>query len=337
MQGEIVNKTNIKKSRSKIKAFFYVFYKSATSISYYKELLGSTKTFTFKYYVTLMLIVSTVVATGVSIQLTPDIIEQATDIKETVVSAFPEDFEIMLRDGEWSINRPEPYMIKAPEGLFETETSEGNQEDRDNVSSIKLTNLVIFDHKGTIRDLKNQNSLILVNEKNVVIQNPNTGVDTIPINSFPSGTFNKADVSETSARINEVLKITPYIVFGAVFGILLFYNLTIRLMSIFILGAILLSIGKTRSLGGAYATYVKIATHLITLPACIEAIVIAFGLTVPIPFWYFGLSLILGVYILNHVSRDLGGSVSGDVNMSSGNPVAKGSGDDDHKAESDFE
>ncbi len=157
----------------KIKAFIYTFYKSLTSLEYYKDLLKVTLGFSIKYLLTLA-VIGTVFAT---LALSTSVIPAVKSWTKTFVfefkNVYPKDLEITITDNKWSLNKPEPYAIPTPTSLAKTmeEGPDQTTNEEDKVAFPK--NLIIFDKKGTIDQFEKGDTLVLVNENNFITKGKN--------------------------------------------------------------------------------------------------------------------------------------------------------------------
>ena len=58
---------------SKIKAFGYIYYKSITSIKYYRDVLKAEFSFSFKYFATIAVIASLIITAVASVEIYPEV------------------------------------------------------------------------------------------------------------------------------------------------------------------------------------------------------------------------------------------------------------------------
>ncbi|MFZ5424280.1 MAG: DUF1189 family protein [Patescibacteria group bacterium] len=274
----------------KIKAFFYVYIKSITSIDYYKDLTKVGFGFSFKYFVILAALAAIVASVGISLPASKSINEAVNKGLDSLVNHYPEDLEITIKEGLLSINKPEPYIVKFPEEL--TQDSE----------EFKDQNLIVFDSEGTIDDLENYNTVILVNRKNILVNNPEaTGTDQIrvlPLRDFEEGTLNKETVMYLINEFRPLAKFIPYIVFTAIAGAMIFYFFAYRLTYLLVVTAILMLVGNIVKVKLQFSKYYQIGLHAMTLPLTIDVITLVAKQQVPIPLWFLLINTAIGVFAL---------------------------------------
>ena len=111
----------------KLKAAIYVFTKSLTSPKYYNDIVKTNFGFSMKYFSVLALISSLVAFSGLVKPIMTDLGDSLKAVETTVVDSFPDDLEITVKDGEVSINQPEPYIFQTPEEGFESTMEEGQE------------------------------------------------------------------------------------------------------------------------------------------------------------------------------------------------------------------
>lgn len=276
----------------RIKAFFYVFYKSISSPSYYNDVVKANLGLSVKYYGTLAFVLALVGSGVVLYSFLPKVTGFIDSATTKVLDLYEDDLIVTASGGEVFINKPEPYIIS-----FEDVFGDSDEAYLAGEEVQMPQNLIVFDSAGTIDDLTNvYDTLILVNNTNVIFQDEE-GIRVESLSEVPDGTFEKKDLVELVSQVEGFAVYVPYILGGLIFVGLVFYFAILKLIAIFFMTISLWVIGRIRGLVYDFKTYFKILLHVITLPLLIETGINIAGVTLPLPFWFFVLTLILGVIV----------------------------------------
>ena len=271
----------------KLKAFFYVFAKSLTSPEYYKDLIKTTFGFSVKYYLVLVAFASLIAATANTLYIVPEVKTELNIFVENAKSYFPEDLEIKFEDSQWEINKPEPYF-------FPLTTSEDSE----------VSNLVVFDKDGTIEDMETYNTIVLINEKNMIMVDPETnGLKTYPLDEIPDTVINYEDFDQIITFAYKFINILPYFFFAiVVFGLLVYY-LVMRAVYTAVMGLVVLLVSQLTSLKLDYKKSTQIALHTMTLPIVVSTLLEIVDIQVTFPFAFFILNLALSGFVLYKLNK----------------------------------
>ncbi len=261
----------------RIKASGYVFTKSLTSPSYAKDIVKTNFSFSLKYFAVLAFVASIFSVVVMAKDVTQDLFLTLSSVEETIVSSYPEDLIITLENGELSTNQPEPKIFEFPE------RTEGDPE-----------NLLVFDSNGTLEDLNNYDTLILVNKTNVLVRG-NGNIEVYPLADFPNTQITSETVRELAVSARPFLNALPYIALFFVFIATLVYYFGFRLVYLIIVAAILGLVGLLAGLKLKFAKYYQIAIHAITLPLVIEVLAKTLNFSIMLPFWFLTLNVLVGI------------------------------------------
>jgi hypothetical protein len=270
----------------KLKAFIYVYTKSLTNLPYYRDILKTGFGFSVKYYLFLALLASILTTTAISIKLVPQSFKIFGDLVNSARSAFPDDLVFSIKSGEWTINRTEPFIVPLPKlGEWEQDSGVKNP-----------TNLVVFDHNGTIEDLDNLDTLILFNKVNVLYREENK-ISVVPIKDLPDNIINKTEFDKFVSVFVSILKLFPVLMVLMIFVGVLVLNIVFRVFYFawFSLFVWLASKIIGNSLG--YNESVRISIHSATLPLTLGTLFGFFDF-VPFPFWFGLVNLLFAVFVL---------------------------------------
>jgi len=272
----------------KLKAFWYVYSKSLFDVDYYKDILKIDRKFTLKYFLVLSLLASVIATVRFAVPTIPKIQNGMNDMLTEFSKLYPDDLVLKSEGGMWSINKEEPYMVPTP-GLLNVETADFPE------------NLIVFDHEGTISDLEEKNTFIVINKVNLITVNSQGRVEAYPLDSMPDGEINKSKALEAIDGLREFARFVPLIVVVFVLFATLFYFIVFRLGYAFIVGLLLMAFGYLKGTKNTLGTYYKIALHTMTLPLTIEIMFILMQTEVRYMNWFFGFNLIFGIVVIQHL------------------------------------
>lgn len=253
--------------KEKVKAFWYVFYKSLTSIEYYKDVIQEKPSFALKYFAILMLFTAIFTALINIRPSSPKVEAELNRIIDQGVELFPNDLVIKAENGSISVNKPEPFEI-----AFEDGFGEGFVPSDSKAHFPK--NLIVFDRNGTINDLDKLDTLVLVNDKNIITRN-NGRIEAQPTSDIPDGEMNKADIQRVAVELKGYTKYVSLVLFLVTIFAGLFYFVWLALSNmVFLLGiaTILFFIGTWKGLTLGFGKYYQISIHAVTLPAVLTVV-----------------------------------------------------------------
>lgn len=272
----------------KLKAFLYIFKRSISSFSYYKDILETDFSFSIKYLAALSLVATMIVTASIYAKELPNI-NTFVDTQITAVSnGYPDNLEITVKDKDWSINQAEPYAIKTPETL-KTE---------DNTLP---ENLIIFNRNGTINDFDTANALVLVNSTNLIVKTTE-GFEVQPLNEalkdMPEGTLNKEGFTKL---ITEFSKITKYIApffLVMTFVFIFTYFFVFRMIYLLFVAMSLWIVNMFIKPDVEFKHLYRIGLHSMTVPLVIEVLLKVAGISFMAIPWFFLLNIILGTLVM---------------------------------------
>lgn len=293
----------------RLKAFYYIYKNSLYNIRYYKDILKVEINFSLKYFFTLAAIATVVTTIRVAAPLIPTVKTTLNNLVFELSTVYPKDLVITAKDGEWTINQEEPYAIGTPEFLkdsdkekIEAMIDEAKGDVDDDFGGFPK-NLIIFDHQGTINDLRDKDTLILVNEANLITINSQGSLEVHPIDTIPNGELTKQRVDQALGNVKKYLGFVPaLIILFVLLGTLVYFTL-FRLGYAIVLALIFLAVGNIKQLKYDFSHYYKIALHSITLPLTLELAFTLIGMSiVTLPFSFMVLHIIFGTIIVVHLA-----------------------------------
>jgi hypothetical protein len=237
-----------------LKAFFYIYKKSATSALYYKEVLDSKSKLTFKYFLMLSLALTLIWGTKAPVVLLPEVVKSVNEFTKAVKNSFEPDLVINFQDNKWAINKPEPYLI--PLTLI-------GEKERTDLQLPK--NFIVLSHTGTIDDMDRFDTLILVNSKNIISKGEGQ-IKVTPIENLPNAQITKTDFDGfITQAANTFNNFRATLVFLAYVGIFLYF-FVIKGSNLFMTAFFVWLFSKFLSFKPNYKQSIKISAHTATIP-----------------------------------------------------------------------
>jgi hypothetical protein len=277
----------------KIKAFWYVFKNSLYNVEYYKDILKVKKRFSLKYFFSLAAVATVITTTAVAVPLVPKVKTTMDNLLFELSQMYPPELVISAENGEWAINQDEPYIIETPSFFI-----------ADNEQFPK--NLIIFDHGGTINDVQKKDTLMLVNEANIITLNNKGNIEAYPLDNIPNGEVNKQKVDEALNNVRSYLGFVPFLIIFFVLLGTLFYFTAFRLVYLLVVALVLLAIGNIKQMKYEFSDYYKLALHTITLPLVVEVTLTVLGIGMVVPFAFMFINIIFGIAVIYYLSDTKG-------------------------------
>lgn len=271
--------------------FFKNIQRSIYDPEFYRGLLAKPFSYSLKYFVLFCLLITLVATIYLSFSLLPRVSNFLENINPTVLNYFPDDLEIVIKDGVASTNVPEPYFLKLPFGVPE------DIEMRPDIHGYGIENLLVIDTRSdeaTLEEFKSYNTLVLLNRKTLMHYDENQ-VAIQSLADMPDFKLDKGVISSLLA------KIVPYFrLVGPLFIIFVFVGyfafVFVGKMLYLLFAALLIwLIAKVKKVDIGYKKSYQLGLHLLTASILYQVI---FGLILnisKIPFLFVGLIIILAI------------------------------------------
>lgn len=263
---------------NKLKTWFYVFKRSLTDPSYYKELEKTKLSFSLKYLYLLLIFVFLI--TGVQFAILafavlPTLPSKINEYKQSLIKDYPEGLEIKINNGELSTNQKEPFYVNFPQT-------------RKLMNFKEKTNLITIDTKGDINEYPTYNTFILVGKKYIVAPDDNNSYKLYPLDSEGQTVINKAAYLNFFTKADPFIQALPNIIFAmslAAFTIFPFFaagfSLLGKLSYLLILTLFLLLIAALMKKKYKFSTLYRLGIHGLTLPILVGSLLGLFGIFIP--------------------------------------------------------
>ena len=249
-------------------------------------MLKTRASLTVKYFLTLSLLLSIVLSIKISLVQIPQVQKAVVDLSNSARDMFLQDLVITIKDNKWMINKPEPFIVSFP--------INDSAPDKDNTDP---KNLLVLYQDGTIENLDDLDTLILVNAKNVLVRE-SKGFRAYPLENLPNGTITRSDFDGFMNQMLNFAKNLPYLLVAFIFIGTLFYFAVFQGSNVlfFALGVWLISTILKKKID--YTASARITAHATTLPMVIMVITKLVGYQIPISFWFEITTIVFAVAVL---------------------------------------
>jgi hypothetical protein len=272
------------------KAFPYVFFHSLTSLSYYKEILRTKRSFSIKYFLGLATLSSLIIALNLSVRVTPVVRDAINTVLTQLEAMYPNDLVIRSENNAWEINKNEPYII--PFAQMEEAVQENLPQ-----------NFIVFYKEGTIEDLQKYNTFMLVNAKNVIVQNTNK-IESYPISDVPDGEFNKQTLLGAIENVRKVIGPIEIGIIVIMSFFVILYNFVFRAFYLLFVGAFIWVLSMISGAGHTFKQSYRISLHAMTLPIVIELMLTTANANFNMPFWFMLLNMTFAAVVVLGISKE---------------------------------
>ena len=243
-----------------VKEFIEHVQKSIYAPEYYRDLLTRPSSYSWKYYASLALFLSVIMTIVSSVPLLPKVHTELARLPEQIVSVYPQDLRIDIKDGHVSTNVTEPYTLPLPvtPSLL--------------ASSSLPRQLLVIDttNEITTEQFSSYNSVFWLSRDALVIADKKEGIRKVLLSNINT-TIDRATLRTL------LLEIEPYFVFVSpllVLGIFSALLLSFLIMLVYVLfdAILVFLLGKLLKRNWSYGTSYRICLHAITLPLFITSI-----------------------------------------------------------------
>lgn len=228
---------------------------------YYSEILNMNFGGSLKYFFKLSLLLALVGAVYLSFVSIPKVNSFISTFGDKVVSAYPAELEVRLKDGLVSTNVVEPYIIPLPKDEFNSDYNKSNYE-----------NLIVIDTKSDLSlDKFNAYNTVVLLTKNAVITRDKGKITITELKGTSDLTINRDKLVYWVGKVTPFVKKLPYIIPVLVFtGLFLYFAFS--LFYLLFVALLVFIIGKIRKLGLSYKKSYQISLHAITLPLILSMV-----------------------------------------------------------------
>jgi hypothetical protein len=298
----------------RVKAFIYILTKSLTSVDYYKDVVNTSLSFSLKYLAVLSAILILISATVGSVRASPELQKEVSGILNQVRQTYPADLVIKVQDSNWTVNRPQPFVVAMPANIKALVAQEYTYESTQTPSPAHVpNNLVVLDKAGTIDDLKKLDTLVLINDKNILTTDQDGNVQTSPLQNIQNFELNKTTFNNTITNIENLNKLLPIFAGGFLALSMAFYYAIRAIVYLGFLGIVIWVLSKLAGLKLNYVKAYKIGLHTMTAPLILETLFTILNVITLPSLWYFAVNFILVLVVLITLRKErngIGGTAS---------------------------
>jgi len=257
--------------------------------AYYNEILSKPFSYSLKYFLSLVCLVALIATIIFSFSTLPKINKFINEIGLKALSYYPDNLEITVKNGKVSTNVSEPYFIKIP-----AELKNSNRGTITKPAAGEIENLLVVDTKNPATiDLFNGYKTAALLSRDSFAYYDNGAVKIQPLRQEFNGVITKAKVSMAVNKITPYLKILP-IVLAPIIFIFSFIGFVLTKLIYLIFGALIIwIILKAMKKDAGYGKAYQLGLHAITLGVILEAVVFRFYPNLEFPFLFTFLMLVV--------------------------------------------
>ncbi len=268
-----------------LKDFYTHFKKSLIDFSYYSELIATNFYTSLKYLFTLLIFVALINGLVLAVVLAtylPQIPNFIVKAKSTILSFYPSDLVLTVKNSELSTNVQEPYYLD-PVEITRT---------LNKIPSKKIEHFVTIDTAGSMEKFDQYKTAILVTKNMVIAQKSDGGYEAESFNSF--NTANQELIITKDKYDQLVGKFLPYldqlktISLGLMAGAIILWPfvggalyLSNKFLYLAVFSIIFLIIAKIMKKQLSYQKIFQLGMHALTLPIIIDLIQNLFHFYIP--------------------------------------------------------
>ncbi len=271
-----------------------VVYASVYSPAFYKALLLKPLSWSIKYFFSFTLVLAVISTAVAGWQAVPAVNSFLNNLAPTILKYYPENLEIVIKDGEASSNVPEPYVIQLPPELISSWNKAANP-------NPVPENLLVINTETRLVDWKefqNYKALALLSKDAIVFMDRNGGVRIQPLTAVPNTTINKKEIASMLDGVKPFAKfaapILVLIIFIGVYSVLSF-----KLIYLFAAALLIWLIAtKFKKLDVGYKKAYQVGLHAMTAALLFEMFLRIF-LGVRVPFLFTIITLVVAWFNLS--------------------------------------
>ncbi len=247
--------------------FLAVLRKSVYAPDFYAGLPAKPFSWSIRYFLTLNLILAIVFTVVFGFKAIPSLVEFVNKLGPAIVQAYPEELELVFKNGKVSSNVIEPYAIKFPEEFVRSGQNE-NEEDEHPLPD----NMLVIDTGGSfnLEKFYEYKTAALLSGDTIAFEKENGQIQIQPLKDFPDITINRSKVYSWVSNIESLGKYLPPIAVVLIF-LGSFFVLLLKLIYLLIAALLILIIVKIKNLPISYKKCYQIGLHAITAAVLLSA------------------------------------------------------------------
>ncbi len=274
-----------------MKNFFETLKKSIWSKEHYAVMASRSPKEAFKYFFSLILVVSFLITVFFSILILPKGVGLLNKFLYMSIDKYPNDLVLNFKDGLASTTIPRVYKMDITNEFF-------NDKEVDYLKKSNIENFVVIDTKENFKDLKNfyeAKTFVLLTRDTVVSVGDNASIN---INLIPKDINETVDKGRFTHLVVKIISLVKYIAPIAVVLTLVFafmISSLIYLLVALISSLIILLIMKVYRKEGSFKEAFVTALYAVTLIIVFDTVLYLFGISS----FSFGVLMTVLVFVLN--------------------------------------
>ncbi len=247
---------------------------SIFSPAYYAQILERPLSFSVRYYLSFALLLALLMTTFLSFALVPQLYLLLDRYGNEIVTAFPKDAVLTIKDGILSTNKKGAITLPLPK--LEQKSARAFVG-----APFPVKNLAVIDPRADFgpADLAKLQALILVDKDQLFYQEEGNKVSIQSLKHTPDATITYSSLTRLFAEIRPMIKVLMPLMVVVIFFLFIF---VLALNFVYLLfGALLIMlVSRWRGLKLGYRKAYQVGLHAITASVLVEYITFMFWPTV---------------------------------------------------------
>ena len=234
--------------------FFKNIKNSIYNSSYYNSVIANPFASSLKYFLLFILLLSLLTTIILSFTAIPKIKSSIDTVSKEILRYYPDELEIVIKEGKVSTNVQEPYFIKT--------------------SVSGLENILVIDTKAlfSLENFRDYKTACLLTEESLACYDQNQTIKIIPLTNISDFKLNKSIVSSFLTKIQPFFKLFyPFLIL--VFFMVIFIASLWRMIYLFFGALLILLVAKVKKVDIGYKKSYQIGLYLMTAPFLINFLI----------------------------------------------------------------
>jgi hypothetical protein len=246
-----------------VRKFIATIGESIYSPNLYRGILTRSFSSSFGYFVLLCLLLSSISAIWVSVDIVPSIRNDAESVVTSFARVFPDDLSVTIAAGKAMSSIPGPIFIN----LFASSSI-------DTKTEIGATNFLVVDTQNpfTLEQYKNYDSLIWLTGEGIITRNREGKIEIVSLQKIATTTIDKAYVVNAANKISPLISVFAYLMPILIFLVAFVYYFS-TLLYLLIGALIVWLVAYLCKVELGYKKSYQLALHAVTLPLILNLII----------------------------------------------------------------
>lgn len=280
--------------------FFKNLKNSIYSPNFYQELLAKPFSYSFKYFVLLALIISLLVSIIFLFMLIPGLKIFFDNAGGKMLSYYPADLKINIKNGQVSTNVSEPYFVKMPNEI----KPENSNVKVNNKDMLNYENLLVIDTQNnfTVDQFTSYKTFALLTNDSVIAYDKNGNITISKIEKTVNFVLDKQAIEDFINKVKPFIKFIYPIV--AIFIFIASMFVIMLQMAYLLFGALFVWLAaKIKGVKIGYKKSYQLALHLITILIVARVISMISGINNITPFLFTFLLFMLALINIKKINN----------------------------------